>query len=125
MNDYEKIPRSQRVAVLLKKELSELILTHVKDPRVKSVILTNVIVTKDLREAKVYFSRYDNLKNSEETLQKSLEGLNKAGKFLRVKIGNKLNLRNIPVLKFFIDNTIANISEIDRLLEKLSTDQEL
>ena len=124
MNDYEKIPRSERVAVLLKKELSELILIHVKDPRVKSVILTNVIVTKDLREAKVYFSRYDNLKNSEDTLQESLEGLNKASKFLRVKLGNKLNLRNVPALKFFTDNTIANISEIDRLLEKLSTDQE-
>ena len=59
MNDYEKISRSERVAVLLKKELSELVLTHVKDPRVKGVLLTNVIVTKDLREAKVYFSRYD------------------------------------------------------------------
>tara|TARA_B100001123_G_C15118873_1_gene950488 strand:- start:150 stop:527 length:378 start_codon:yes stop_codon:yes gene_type:complete len=123
MNDYEKIPRSERVAVLLKKELSELILTHVKDPRVKGVLFTNVIVTKDLREAKVYFSRYDNLKNNEDVLQQSLEGLNKAGKFLRAKLGAKLNLRNVPALKFFADNTFSSISEIDKLLEKLSTDQ--
>tara|TARA_Y100000588_G_scaffold393523_1_gene509864 strand:- start:95 stop:472 length:378 start_codon:yes stop_codon:yes gene_type:complete len=124
MNDYEKIPRSERVAVLLKKELSELILTHVKDPRVKSVLLTNVIVTKDLREAKIYFSRYDNLKNDEDVLQESLEGLNKAGKFLRAKLGAKLDLRNVPVLKFFSDNTFSNMSEIDKLLQKLSTDQD-
>ena len=125
MNDYEKISRSERVAVLLKKELSELVLTHVKDPRVKGVLLPNVIVTKDLREAKVYFSRYDILKNSEDALQDSLEGLNKAGKFLKSKLGSKLNLRNVPVLKFFVDNTYSNISEIDKLLEKLSTDQDI
>jgi len=125
MNDYGRISRSERVATLVKKELSELILIHVKDPRVKSVILSNVVITKDLREAKVYFSRYDNLNDNEDNLKESLEGLNKASKFLRVKLGENLNLRNVPALKFFIDNSISNISEIEKLLEKLSADPEL
>ncbi|MED5579749.1 MAG: 30S ribosome-binding factor RbfA [Nitrospinota bacterium] len=125
MNDYGRISRSERVATLVKKELSELILTHVKDPRVKSVILSNVVITKDLREAKVYFSRYDNLNDNEDNLKESLEGLNKASKFLRVKLGENLNLRNVPALKFFIDNSISNISEIEKLLGKLSADPEL
>ena len=124
MNDYEKISRSERVATLVKKELSELILTHVKDPRVKSVVLSNVVITKDLREAKVYFSRYDNLNDNENNLKESLEGLNKASKYLRVKLGGKLNLRNVPALKFFVDTTISNISKIEKLLGKLSADQE-
>ena len=125
MIDYGRISRSERVATLVKKELSELILIHVKDPRVKSVILSNVVITKDLREAKVYFSRYDNLNDNEDNLKESLEGLNKASKFLRVKLGENLNLRNVPALKFFIDNSISNISEIEKLLEKLSADPEL
>ena len=106
--------RSERVARDLKIQLSNIILKEIKDPLIGFVTITDVIVSDDLKIAKVYFSALgDNIEK-----QKSYKGLSRAKKFLRKGLSSRLRLKNVPELRFFIDNTFDKVSKIDELLKK-------
>ncbi|MEO0250605.1 MAG: 30S ribosome-binding factor RbfA, partial [candidate division WOR-3 bacterium] len=64
--------RTERMSDLLREEISQLIHKGLKDPRIGFVTVTRVIVSKDLRHAKVYFSAY----GDQEAKNRSLQGLN-------------------------------------------------
>lgn len=86
------------------RELSELIRTELKDPRIHpmtSVVAVNV--APDLKTAKIYVSVYGDEQAQKETLQ----GLKSAAPFLRGKLAHSLNLRNTPQLFFSADQSIA------------------
>lgn len=106
--------RSKRVACDLKIQLSNIILKEIKDPLIGFVTITDVIVSDDLKVAKVYFSALgDNIEK-----QKSYKGLLRAKKFLRRELSSRIRLKNVPELHFFIDNTFDEVSKIDDLLKK-------
>ena len=75
--------RTGRVGEQIKKELSVLIQSELKDPRIGFVTVTGVDVTNDLSQAKVYLSVF----GDEEQKNESLKGLEKATGFLRTEIG--------------------------------------
>ena len=106
--------RSERVAGDLKIQLSDIILKEIKDPLIGFVTITNVIVSDDLKIAKVFFSV---LGDSIEK-QNSYKGLFRAKKFLRKELSSRIRLKNIPELRFFMDDTSDKISKIDELLKK-------
>lgn len=112
MNDS----RMLRVAELIQSELANMVMKDMKDPRLRRVVITRVEVSRDLRVAKVYFSRYgENQGNVEET-EESFRGLERAGGFLQRKLAERLQLKNTPRLKFFIDRSLAYSDKIERLL---------
>lgn len=87
--------RSERVAEQLRRDLAVLIREQVKDPRVGTVTILDVSVSKDLAYAKVWFDVLD-----AEQGELAAETLNNASGFLRRELGRGLKLRITPALKF-------------------------
>lgn len=112
--------RTGRVSEQIKKELSVLIQTELKDPRIGFITLTGVEVTSDLSQAKVYLSIF----GDEESKQASLKGLDKANGFLRTELGKRMRLRHTPELIFKMDESIAYGSRIEKLLGDITQKEE-
>ena len=87
--------------------------SEVKDPRISEIIIYDVVVTKDLSLAKVYFSLMD----IQLDVTESLKGLESASGFLRTQLSRKLHLRKMPELRFIIDDTEAKSERIEQLIQ--------
>ena len=105
--------RSDRVAELLRRDLTQLIREKVKDPRVGMVTILDVSVTKDLSFAKVWFDVLEADKG-----EIAAETLNHAAGFLRHELGRELKLRITPGLKFFYDDTQLRGNTLSALIDK-------
>ncbi len=108
--------RMLRVAELIQSELANLVMRDVKDPRVRHVVITRVEMSPDLRAAKVFFSRYGEEQGTSEEREEGGRGLERAGGFLQRKLGERLQLKRTPRLRFFPDRGLAHSDEIERLL---------
>ena len=106
--------RPLRVGELLRREVTTLLRNEIKDPRVSELIIYDVVVTKDLGLARVYFSPMD----SNLDIQEILHGLESASSFIRKQLGKNLKLRKIPELRFILDETEANSQKIEELIQK-------
>lgn len=113
------LKRSQKVACLLKAEISNIIRTRIKDPLVGFVTITDVILSDDLRIAKVYFS----VLGEEPQKENSLKGLERARTFIQNELGSRVRLRYLPILRFYLDESWTYGSNIDRILHKLQLDE--
>src|SRR3990172_5930233 len=107
--------RLSRVGGAIHEELSVMLLRDLKDPRIGFVTITGVVMSPDLRQAKVYFSRIGTDVEREE----SLEGLRAAAGYMRRELGHRLALKFAPELRFFYDESLEKGSRIDRLLEEI------
>ena len=107
--------RADKVADLIKAEISDILLRQINDPQVRGLTVTGVKVTDDLRQAKVFFVRMGENICSEETLK----GLHRAAGFLRRELGGKLRLRHVPEIKFIFDESFEYGDRIDRLLAEI------
>jgi ribosome-binding factor A len=96
----------------LKRELSELIRTEVRDPRVGVVTITGVDTAGDLGSAKVYVR----VLGGGEELTSTLEGLTAAAPFLRTTLGRSLRVRRIPELRFREDRSYEHARRIEEVL---------
>ena len=106
---------SKRLARLneqLKREISGLIRTQVRDPRVGLVTITGVEVAADLGSAKVYVREV----GGSEQLATTLEGLEAAAPFLRTSLGRVLHVRRIPELRFREDRSYESAMRIEEML---------
>jgi len=117
MNSFK---RADRVADLVKMEISDLLLKQVRDPRIGSVTITGVKVTDDLRTARVFFVELGKDQCSEEVRA----GLAKATGFLRRELGGRLRLRCVPELLFAYDPSFAYGNRIERLLSEIHREKE-
>ena len=113
--------RPQRVAGLLKTEISNIIQTRIKDPLVGFVTVTDVVLSEDLRLAKVYIS----VLGDETQMENSLKGLQRARAFIQKELGSRIRLRYLPVLAFYLDESLAYGANIDRILRDLRLDESL
>ncbi len=108
-----------RINQAVQRELSNIIRTEVKDPRVGIMTsVTAVDVATDLKTCKVYISVLGN----EEEKQETMKALENAMGFIRRSLASNLNLRNTPELRFIEDDSIeygVNMSElIDKVIDK-------
>jgi ribosome-binding factor A len=111
--------RLQRLSGLFQEELSELLLREVKDPRLARLIsITRVVISSDLRHARVYVS----VMGSEEEKVSTLEGLTAAASFLRRELNNRVTLRRIPELSFQRDDSLEQGSRVFDLLKQIAND---
>lgn len=109
--------RRRQINHLIQRELSDLLAREVNDPRLKGIIsITEVEVSADLRQAKVFIS----ILGSEEEREEVFTGLLSASRFLRQKLGERLSLRYTPELHFQRDNSIERGSHLLHLMEKLA-----
>lgn len=108
--------RANRVAVQMQKELGDILTRKIKDPRVGFVTITDVEVTGDLQQAKVFIS----VLGDDKEKQESLLGLAKANGFIRAEIGQRIRLRKTPEITFEIDEAFEYGNRIDTLLRDLN-----
>lgn len=104
--------RSNRVGEQMKKELGEIIGRKIKDPRIGFVTVTDVQVTGDLQQAKVFIS----VLGDELQRENTLKGLAKAKGFIRSEIGQRIRLRKTPEITFEFDESINYGNRIANLL---------
>ena len=105
--------RTERVNELMRRELVLLLKQEIKDPRLKQVVITDVIVSRDLTSAKIFFSV------DEDSINIVTPLLNKASGFFRSSLSKTLDLRHTPTLSFIYDTAPNTGARIDDLLSKL------
>jgi ribosome-binding factor A len=106
--------RQARVGDLLKQTIAEMVQRRVKDPRVEGVTITDVDVSVDLKNARIFFCvREPSMKAA------AMEGLKSAAGFLRRELKKALSLRAVPSLFFSYDESFDYGSKIDEILETI------
>ncbi|MFC1815676.1 30S ribosome-binding factor RbfA [Thermodesulfobacteriota bacterium] len=109
--------RADRVGGLIHKVLSELLHKNIKDPRLKTTTITSVKVSQDLKSARIYFTTSGDPKNKKE----AAEGFKNARGYVKRKLARQLELRYMPELKFFYDDSFDYGAHIDNILKSLET----
>lgn len=113
--------RQEKLGELIATELSNLLRTRVKDPRVGFASITRVEVSGDMRHAKVFVSVMGDSKEQKETMK----GLTNATGFLRHELASLLTLRFMPELVFKLDHSIEEGSRILELINKVQQEEAL
>lgn len=113
--------RVSRVAELIKREVSQMLLNGIKDDRVGSgmVSVTDVDVSGDLQHAKIYVSIY----GTEEAKAETMAGLKSATGFVRSELGARVRLRRTPEVMFIEDRSIERGNRVLSLLNKLELER--
>lgn len=114
--------RVSRVASLIKREVSQLLMSGIKDDRVGGgmVSVTDVEVAGDLQHVKVFVSVY----GDDDAKQSAMEGLKSATGYVRREIGKRVRLRRTPTVVFLEDKGIERGSGVLSLINKLAIERE-
>ena len=105
--------RQLRVGAQMTRLLSELLRTEVKDPRLHDVRINDVDLSGDLGVAKVYFS----LLQPDADVRPALQAFERAAGFLRSRLGQALNLRRVPELRFLADHSVRDAMELTAIID--------
>jgi len=114
--------RVERVASLIKREVSHMLMGDIKDDRVGAgmVSVTDVDVSGDLQHAKVFVSIY----GTEEARAETMEGLKAATGFVRSELGQRIRLRRTPEILFKEDTSMERGTRVLSLINQLSQERE-
>lgn len=109
--------RMERVNVLVRQEISQIMFADLNDPRLSGVVsVTRVDTAPDLRSAKVYIS----VLGDAEAKRRNMEALTSAGGFIhRVLKRNLSSLKHIPFLSFQLDESIEKGAEMIEMIDRL------
>ena len=106
--------KGERVASLMVKEISKILLTEVKDEDLKNVTITYATVTNDLSSAKVYFTTLDDEKRDKV--------MKNASSYFRTELASRLNLRHMPEINFIYDTSIEYGRKIEKIIEEINNE---
>jgi len=112
--------RQEKIGEQIAADISDLMRTRVKDPRIGFVSVTRVEVSGDMRHAKVYVS----IMGSPEERKETMRGLTKATGFLRHELAGRLTLRYMPEIAFKLDNSIEEGSRVLELIKQVSQEDQ-
>ena len=113
--------RVERVAALIRREMSDLLTNGIRDERVHQgmVSITDVEVAGDLQHCRIHVSVYGN----EAERQETLEGLRAATPYVKGEVGRRLKLRRTPEVVFSLDRGLEQGSQVLGLLERLEAER--
>jgi ribosome-binding factor A len=113
--------RIARVAELIKREVSKMLLLEIKDERVGAGMasVTEVVVSGDLQHARIFVSIY----GTEEARAETMEGLEATTGYVRREIGQRLSLRRTPEIIFEEDRSFERGIKVLSLLNQLSDER--
>lgn len=113
--------RIERVASMIKREVSLMLLNGIKDDRVGAgiVSVTEVVVSGDLQHTKIFVSIY----GTDEAKAETMEGLKSATSYVRNQLGQRLQLRRTPGVAFLEDRSLERGDKMLILLNQLSVDR--
>ena len=110
--------RAVRIAERIRKELSELLIKEISDPRLQGISITDVEVDRELAYATIYYSSIEGSSRVEEIQA----GFEHAQGFLRSELAQRIELRAFPRLRFRYDPTFERAENIERLFASLDTE---
>ena len=109
------IDRMDRVSEAIKRELSLILQERISDPRISGLSITKVEVSRDLRNAKVYYLKF----LDEAERQEVQKALKKAGSFLRNELARRISMKFTPRLSFLEDKAEEAEENIERTFEAI------
>ena len=112
--------RADRVSGQVQRALSDLLQKRIRDPRLKDATVSEVKMSPDLKQARIYYTVPDR-KNARSD---ALAGFKSASGFVKRTLASVLGLRYMPDLKFFYDDSFDYGSKIDNLLKSLHKEDE-
>ncbi len=112
--------RNYRVAEEIKREISDIIKTEVKDPRLATgvISITGVKMTGDLSYAQISLSIYT--KDQDVNVTEILETVRKCAGFIRTELGKRIRIKHIPQLLFQLDTSMEYGDHINKILKNLN-----
>lgn len=110
--------RPERVGEQIHKEIAQLMMHGIKDPRVAPVVITGVSVSRYLSVAKVYFTVTDEAEERKDAER----GLKSVAPYVRRQLGQIMRMRFIPEIRFEYDKSISYGHKIDSLLRQVQDD---
>ena len=113
--------RVERVAALIRREMSQLLINGIRDERIHlgMVTITNVEVSGDLQHCKIFVSIY----GEESHKNTVMSCLSAASGFLRGELGRNLQLRRAPEITFQLDRGIEKGTSVLNILERLERER--
>ena len=105
----------------MREEIAEVVGFELDDPRVEMVTVTEVAVSDDLRDAKVYVL----VEGNEDEVNKALKALQHASTFVRQQVAMNLSMRFAPHLHFVRDSAEENASRVSSILTELTSKGEI
>lgn len=107
--------RLKRIQDQMQRVLTDILENHVNDPRIQGVFITDVTVDRELDYANIYVSSLA----GKEQADQILEGLTNASGFIRYNLSQEIELRVMPKLRFYWDDTPEKADRIESLLAEL------
>jgi ribosome-binding factor A len=107
--------RPERVADILREEISQIVGYELEDPRLTMVTVTDVRLSDNLRNAQVFVT----VIGDEEEHRLALDALRKAAPYVRKQLSLSLNLPRTPEIHFLRDRVEEKGERVDQLLEKI------
>ncbi len=104
----------ERINHMIMEEVSKILMLEVKDERFKFVTVTDCDTSNDLSYSKIYVTVLE-----QEKKEETLKALNKASSFIRGELAKRIEIRNIPELKFLYDESISYGEHIDSIIDKI------
>lgn len=113
--------RLYRLQAEIQRIISELLIEGLKDPRIDPMTsVSKVELSNDTSVATIYFSIYGSQKTKEDTL----DALENAKGYIRSRLAKVLEIRQVPELRFKIDESVEYSIEIQKILNKLNSESE-
>lgn len=108
--------RPERLAETLRGEITEIVGYELDDPRLLTVTVTEVRVSDNLRDAKVFVT----VQGDEKEIRDALKALQHAATFVRQQVALNLDLRHAPHLNFVRDTAEENASRVEEVFQSLT-----
>ena len=108
--------RPEKVAELVREEITQIVGYELEDPRLTAVTVTDVRMAENLRDARVYVT----VGGTDEEARAALKALNHAAPYVRRQLAAELNLRHAPQLHFVRDTVEEKAARVDELLGEIS-----
>lgn len=111
--------RLQRIADRIKRELSEMLIFELSDPRLHQIFITDVNIDRELAYANIYVSAIEGAERSRDVLA----GLESANGFIRRNLAKRVDLRSFPHIRFHWDPTPEQADRLDGILASIREDE--
>jgi ribosome-binding factor A len=105
--------RSARVSDQMKEEIADILMRKIRDPRIGFVTVTDVVVSDDLRNAKVFVSVLGAERDA------TMAGLERAAPFIRTELGKRMRMKFVPELLFRYDESAERGAHVMELLHDI------
>ena len=108
----------ERLNTVFMREISKILQTEIKDPNIKFVTITGCEITNDLSFAKVFVTIFDMEKKKDV-----MASLEKAKRYIRGQLSQRVDIRHTPELRFIFDESIEYGNKIEKIIKDLHEEE--